>query len=131
MTVSNPYWQESTWWPTSPVRAIEGVMEIPRNSVFNSDEVFVAREGRLAKEKINVIKLNTSTLIFNGLTEGDSVVVQQLINVSEGTLVQVDKEAAQQMGPGGPGGAPQGPPGGQAGAGENKKEQSAQKSKNK
>jgi membrane fusion protein (multidrug efflux system) len=113
-----------------PVRPIEGVMEIPMNSVFNSNEVFVAREGRLAKEQINVIKRNESTLIFNGLTEGDSVVVQQLINVSEGTLVQVDKEAAaQQMGPGGPGGAPQAATSGQPGAGVNKKEQSAKKSK--
>ena len=115
-----------------PVRPIEGVMEIPRNSVFNSDEVFVARSGRLAKEKINVIKLNESTLIFNGLTEGDSVVVQQLINVSEGTLVQVDKEAAsQQMRPGGPDGGPQALPAGQPGAGENKKEQTAKKAKRK
>ena len=99
-----------------PVRPIEGVMEIPRNSVFNSNEVFVARSGRLAKEKINVIKVNKSTLIFNGLPEGDSVVVQQLINVSEGTLVQVDK-GKQQMRPGGPGG--------------DKTEQSAKKAKNK
>jgi len=89
-----------------PVRPIEGVMEIPRNSVFNSDEVFIARSGRLAKEKINVVKVNESTLIFNGLSEGDSVVVQQLINVSEGTLIQTDKDAPQ-MGPGGPGGPPQ------------------------
>jgi len=86
-----------------PVRPIEGVMEIPRNSVFNTDEVFVARSGRLAKEKINIVKVNESTLIFNGLSEGDSVVVQQLINVSEGTLIQTDKDAPQ-MGPGGPGG---------------------------
>ena len=85
-----------------PVRPIEGVMEIPRNSVFNSNEVFVARSGRLAKEKINVVKVNESTLIFNGLPEGDSVVVQQLINVSEGTLIQTDKEAQAMMGPGGP-----------------------------
>jgi hypothetical protein len=106
-------------------------MEIPRNSVFNSDEVFVARSGRLAKEKINVIKLNQSTLIFNGLPEGDSVVVQQLINVSEGTLVQVDKDAAQQMGQGGPRGAAKAPPNGQPGAEEDKKEQSAKKAKNK
>jgi len=115
-----------------PVRPITGVMEIPRNSVFNTNEVFVARDGRLAKQQINVIKRNESTLIFNGLTEGDSVVVQQLINVSEGTLVQIDKEAAaQQMGPGGPGGPPQGPPAGQPGTGENSKEQSAKKAKNK
>ena len=96
-------------------------MEIPRNSVFNSDEVFVARSGRLAKEKINIIKVNESTLIFNGLPEGDSVVVQQLINVSEGTLVQLDK-GEQQMRPGGPGGAPQGRPAAQAGSDGDKKE---------
>jgi RND family efflux transporter MFP subunit len=113
-----------------PVRPIEGVMEIPRNSVFNSNEVFVARSGRLAKELINIVKVNESTLIFNGLPEGDSVVVQQLINVSEGTLIQTDKDAPQ-MGPGGPGGPPQGAPAGQAAKGEDKKEASEKKSKRK
>ena len=113
-----------------PVRPIEDVMEIPRNSVFNTDEVFVARSGRLAKEKINIVKVNESTLIFNGLPEGDSVVVQQLINVSEGTLIQTDKDAPQ-MGPGGPGGPPKGAPAGQAAKGEDKKEASEKKSKRK
>ncbi|MEN8227145.1 MAG: efflux RND transporter periplasmic adaptor subunit [Bacteroidota bacterium] len=76
---------------TFPVRPIENVMEIPRNSVFNHNEVFQVREGRLIKKEINVIKVNERTLIFNGLRVGDTLVVQQLINVSEGTLVQVDK----------------------------------------
>jgi multidrug efflux pump subunit AcrA (membrane-fusion protein) len=74
-----------------PVRPIEGVMEIPRNSVFNGDEVFIVRNGRLDKERIHVVKENQRTLLFKGIPEGDTVVVQQLINVSEGTLVQVDK----------------------------------------
>jgi hypothetical protein len=80
-------------------------MEIPRNSVFNSNEVFVVRQGRLAKKSIDVIKVNESTLIFNGIPEGDTLVVQQLINVSEGTLVQTDKEDPEQnrQGPGGRG----------------------------
>jgi RND family efflux transporter MFP subunit len=97
-----------------PVRPIEGVMEIPRNAVFNSNEVFLVRSNRLIKQPINVIKENERTLIFNGLTEGDSVVVQQLINVSEGTLVYTDIEAASRpaMGQG-----PQGQkPGSQAGS---------------
>ena len=81
-----------------PVRPIGNVMEIPRNSVFNSDEVFVVRQGRLAKKKIEVIKVNERTLIFQGLPEGDTLVVQQLINVSEGTLVQTDKETPGQTG---------------------------------
>lgn len=87
--LSGEYFQASF-----PVRPIEGVMEVPRNSVFNSNEVFVVRSGRLAKEKINVVKVNERTLIFNGLPSGDTLVVQQLINVSEGTLVLTDLEAA-------------------------------------
>ena len=79
---------------TFPVRPIDGVMEIPRNSVFNSNEVFIVRNSRLAKREINVVKVNDRTLIFNGLNEGDSVVVQQLINVSEGTLVQLENDVA-------------------------------------
>ncbi len=92
-------------WAKFPVRPIENTMEIPRNSVFNSNEVFVVRDGRLAKEKINVVKLNDRTLIFNGITEGDTLVVQQLINVSEGTLVQTEKTASPKpgSGPGAPG----------------------------
>jgi len=109
---------------TFPVRPIDGVMEIPRNSVFNSDEVFLARSGRLTKAKINVIKTNDRTLFFNGLNEGDTLVVQQLINVSEGTLVQTDKDAANApaMGPGGSGQKP-----GEAG----KKPANAEKAKGK
>ena len=93
-----------------PVRPIGNAMEIPRNSVFNNDEVFVVRQGRLVKENIEIIKKNTRTLIFNGIPEGDTIVVQQLINVSEGTLVQTDKEAPGEAGrgPGGPGGPGQG-----------------------
>ena len=99
---------------TFPLRPILGVMEIPRNSVFNSDEVFVIKNGRLAKRQINVVKENDRTLIFNGLSEGDSVVVQQLINVSEGTMVQIDEDI--------PGTMPRGKTGaGQAGA-QDKKE---------
>ncbi len=113
-----------------PVRPIEGVMEIPRNSVFNSNEVFVARSGRLAKERINVVKVNESTLIFNGLPEGDSVVVQQLINVSEGTLIQTDKDVAQ-AGPGGQGGPPKGAPAAQSAQGGDNKEASEKKGKRK
>lgn len=80
---------------TFPVRPIENVMEIPRNAVFNFNEVFLVKSGRLAKASINIVKENERTLFFNGLIEGDTLVVQQLINVSEGTMVVTD--ADQQM----------------------------------
>jgi multidrug efflux pump subunit AcrA (membrane-fusion protein) len=68
-------------------RPVEGVMEMPRNAVFNSNEVFIVKNRRLVKSTINIVKTNTSTLLFNGPVEGDTLVIQPLINVFEGTIV--------------------------------------------
>ena len=74
---------------TLPGRSVRNVMEAPRNAVFNSNEVFVVKEGSLQKKIINVIKVNEKTLIFDGLKEGEMMVMQPLINVLEGTLVEI------------------------------------------
>ena len=83
---------------TFPGRPIEGVMEIPRNAVFNTNEVFVVKEKRLQKQIIDIKKVNTRTLLFNGLEEGDTLIVQPLINVFEGTKVttSLDKTKPKQ-----------------------------------
>ena len=70
-----------------PGRPIEDVMEIPRNAVFNTNEVFLVKNQRLRKFRINIVKVNTNTLLFNGPPVGDTIVVQPLINVFEGTMV--------------------------------------------
>lgn len=72
-----------------PGHPIENAMEIPRNAVFNTNEVFIVEEGKIYKEIINIIKLNERTLIFNGIDEGKTIVVQPLINVQEGTFVDI------------------------------------------
>jgi len=73
-----------------PGHPIENAMEIPRNIVFNTNEVFVIKYGRLQKQKIDIIKINNeNTLIFNGLPEEDTLVMQPLINVQEGSLVEI------------------------------------------
>ena len=73
-----------------PGHPVENSMEIPRNIVFNTNEVFVIKDGRLQKKKINIIKINNeNTLVFNGLPKGDTLVMQPLINVQEGSLVEV------------------------------------------
>jgi multidrug efflux pump subunit AcrA (membrane-fusion protein) len=104
---------------TFPVRPIDNVMEIPRNAVFNFDEVFLVKSGRLAKANIHIVKENDRTLFFNGLNEGDTVVIQQLINVSEGTLVMTDADqnADPRMGQGRSGQPQAGSPGSQSGEG--------------
>ena len=64
-------------------------MEIPRRAVFNSNMVFVVKDSLLEKAEIHILKINQESMIFNGLTEGDYVVIEPLINVVEGTRVEV------------------------------------------
>ena len=68
-------------------KKLNNVMEIPRNAVFNFDEIYTIVDGRLQKKMINVIKKNEETIIFNGLDEGATIVVQPLIGVSDGSKV--------------------------------------------
>ena len=82
-----------------PGQSIPHAMEIPRNAVFNSNEVFIVVDGRLQKRNIQIIKKNENTIIFNGLEEKDLLVTQPLINVLEGTLVEI-KGQAQEKEPG-------------------------------
>ncbi len=78
---------------TFPGHPIQGVMEVPRNVVFNTNEVFIVSNGKIHKETINIIKVNEKSLIFNGIDEGKVIVMQPLINVLEGTLVEIQGEA--------------------------------------
>ena len=42
---------------------------------------------------IDIVKVNEKTLIFNGLEEGTMLVLQPLVNVLEGTFVEVLDDA--------------------------------------
>lgn len=68
---------------------IDDVMELPRNAVFNLDEAFVVKNGRLKKEGINIVRLNEKTLFFNGINVNDTIVVEPLVNANENTRVKV------------------------------------------
>jgi multidrug efflux pump subunit AcrA (membrane-fusion protein) len=85
-----------------PGQVIQKSMEIPRSAIFNSNEVFTVVEGKLKKKVINILKWNETTLIFNGLEEGEKVVAEPLINVKENSAVGIlgEEEPAQQKGPG-------------------------------
>ncbi|BAX79097.1 efflux RND transporter periplasmic adaptor subunit [Labilibaculum antarcticum] len=72
-------------------KMIANVMEIPRNAVFSSNKVFVV-EGDILKEKvINVVKRNENTLVFNGLKEGELLVVEPPVKATENMQVQIKK----------------------------------------
>jgi RND family efflux transporter MFP subunit len=70
-------------------KSIEGAMEIPRRAVFNANEVFIVENDMLKKARVNVIKVNQETLVFNGLEEGTVLVTQPLAGATEGNKVEV------------------------------------------
>lgn len=81
-----------------PGQPIPDAMEIPRNAVFNTNEVFAVVDGKLKKMEIHIIKWNETTLIFNGLEPGTKVVVEPLINVKDNSPVGIlgeDQPVAQ------------------------------------
>ena len=79
-----------------PGHPINDVMKVPRNVVFNTNEVFVIEENRLRKKKVNIIKIAKETLVFDGIPEGDILVMQPLINVLEGTKVEIQGQETGQ-----------------------------------
>ena len=66
-------------------------MEMPRNAVFNNNEVFAVVEGKLVKRTIHIHKINETTLLFSGLDEGMELVVEPLVNVLENTPVEITR----------------------------------------
>lgn len=72
-----------------PGKNIGDVMEIPRNAVFNFNEVFVVDNGRLAKREITIHKVNETTLVFSGLETGTELVVEPLVNTMENSRVEI------------------------------------------
>jgi multidrug efflux pump subunit AcrA (membrane-fusion protein) len=72
-----------------PGKVLKNTMEIPRNAVFNSNEVFIVESGKLVKTKIDIQKINDKTLLFSGLQEGVELVVEPLVNALENTSVEI------------------------------------------
>lgn len=75
-----------------PGQPVEEVMEVPRNVVFNTNEVFIVNDSRLHKRNIDIVKVNENTLLLKGLPEGAMLVMQPLINVQEGTKVEIHNQ---------------------------------------
>lgn len=75
-----------------PGVVVRNAMQIPRNAVFNHNEVFIVRQGRLTKREVTVHKIDEKTLIFSGLDEGEDLVVEPLVNATENSKAEIIKE---------------------------------------
>lgn len=62
-----------------PARTIKNGMIMPRNAIYNGNEVFVLEDSLLKKKEINVVRLAEDDAIFNGLEQGEELVVEPLL----------------------------------------------------
>jgi len=69
---------------------MENAMEIPRNAIFNFNQVFILDSlNRLKKQQINVLKRGGEMAFFNGPDTGLVLVTEPLANVKENTQVDI------------------------------------------
>jgi len=71
-----------------PSRTIANGMIMPRNAIYNGDEVFIVRDSLLKVKQVNVLRLTDENAIFNGLEEGADLVVESLIGAYNNMLVE-------------------------------------------
>lgn len=70
-------------------KEINNVMEIPRNAVFNYNQVYVVFNGKILKREINIIKESNKSIVFNGLDKSVYVVTEPLIDARENSDVKI------------------------------------------
>ncbi len=88
----NPLYKGQYMEATFPGLELQNVMEIPRNAVFNHNEVFIVVNKHLLKKEIRILKINENTLVFTGLDKGSELVIEPLINVTDNMKVETIKE---------------------------------------
>jgi multidrug efflux pump subunit AcrA (membrane-fusion protein) len=59
---------------------LDEVAEVPREAVFDQDKVYVLEDSLLKVRKIDVLKINQNSIVFNGLKEGSDLVIEPLLN---------------------------------------------------
>ncbi len=62
-----------------PARTVRDGMIMPRNAIYNGDEVFIVQDSLLQVKTVNVIRLTEGEAIFNGIEEGADLVIEPLI----------------------------------------------------
>lgn len=83
-----------------PGSRLESAMEIPRRVLVGDDQVFVVKDGMLQTRQVNVQKVNQDQVLIspvaaNGLSEGDSLVVEAPSNAIENMRVTTEVATPQ------------------------------------
>jgi membrane fusion protein, multidrug efflux system len=71
-----------------PSTTIAASIKIPRQSLVGEKTVFVVNNGRLALKEVNLLKIDTDSIIVNGLKVNDILVIESLANATENAPVE-------------------------------------------
>ncbi|MBX2841859.1 MAG: efflux RND transporter periplasmic adaptor subunit, partial [Flammeovirgaceae bacterium] len=72
---------------TMPGAIIKDAMEIPRNAVFAGSKVYTMKDSLLESKNIKILKINSESVVFQGLNEGEELVIEPLVGASENLKV--------------------------------------------
>ena len=77
-----------------PGGVIPESMEIDRSAVYNGSQVYTVENDSILKVRdINTKRINSQTVVFNGLKEGQMLVNEQLINAHNNMIVSIKKDS--------------------------------------
>ncbi|WP_425391274.1 efflux RND transporter periplasmic adaptor subunit [Ekhidna sp.] len=71
-----------------PARTVKDGMIMPRNAIYNGNEVFVVEDTLLKTRQIDVIRLAGEEAIISGLDQGEDLVVDALIGGYNNMVVE-------------------------------------------
>jgi multidrug efflux pump subunit AcrA (membrane-fusion protein) len=70
-----------------PGKAIKNSYEIPRSAVYNSDYIYLIKDGKLDYRRIDIARREINSVIVNGaISDGDTLVTEVLQGVAPGML---------------------------------------------
>jgi RND family efflux transporter MFP subunit len=88
-TSENPLYQGQYLKAYFEMKKVENSMVIPRNAIFNNNQVYFVENERLKKGEVKILKHNQNTVLINGIPEGVFVVSEPLVNAREGSRVVI------------------------------------------
>jgi len=68
---------------------LDHVMEIPREALFNFDEVYLVIDGKLHKKRVKIEKVDDYTAFINGIEADSDLVIESLISASDQMPVEI------------------------------------------
>jgi membrane fusion protein (multidrug efflux system) len=67
-----------------PGTLIRSALEMPRNAIFEGNQVYLLRDSILEAAPVKILKLNSETAVVNGLPTGSDLVVEPLVSAYSG-----------------------------------------------